>query len=371
MRIALVADNYPPDLGGIQVVVGELARGMASRGHHVEVFAHAGRGAAAETARQDGVVVHRFRVPVPARDLHVAPGMLVALRRRRRQFDVVHAHNFHALPALGAAVAGMRPLVFTPYYHGAGHSRSARMAHIVYRPATRILFRACAHIACVSAAEARALTLDFPDIASPVSVVSAGVDITSFQGVAPFGSKTDIVLVVGRIEPYKQFDRVALAAKFLPRGTRVVMVGDGSARPSIERLVQQHGLEERVGFVGRASDEDLHRWFSTASVLVSMSRHESFGLTVVEALAAGVPVVASDIPAHRETAEMQPPGAVRVLPLDAEPELIAENIIAAKRDGLPHGVRVSSWRDMTAKMLEIYASVLRAAPSSRSSSTSR
>src|SRR3954451_24954135 len=118
MRIAFVTANYPPDLGGIQVVVSELARQMVRAGNEVEVFAHATRLSEPGTRQMDGVVVRRFRVPVPSRDFEISPPLMAELVRRRHDFDVVHAHNFHALPALMAAVARMRPLVFTPHYHG-------------------------------------------------------------------------------------------------------------------------------------------------------------------------------------------------------------------------------------------------------------
>jgi glycosyltransferase involved in cell wall biosynthesis len=144
----------------------------------------------------------------------------------------------------------------------------------------------------------------------------------------------------------------------LPDDSELVLLGDGPARSSVEQLIARRGFAGRVRLMGRVSDEDLHRWFRTARVVVSMSRHESFGLTILEALAAGTPVVASDIPAHRETAEAQPPGAVRLVSMDARPDEIADAIVKASRDGLPVGVRVASWEDVIRRLLGVYASVL-------------
>lgn len=357
MRIAYVADNYPPDLGGIEVVVSELARRTAAAGHEVEVFAHASGLTLRGNEWRDGVLVRRFSSLRPSRDLIISPSLLTALVRNRARFDVVHAHNYHALPALGAALAGMRPLVFTPHYHGGGHSRAARLAHIPYRPMSRLLFRACARIVCVSAAEARALIRDFPQTEASVTVVPNGVDETAFANAKPFEHSSTIALAAGRMEHHKQFDRVALAAEFLPRGHEIVMLGEGPVRPELDELVVRHGLQGRVRLLGRVGEEDLRRWFGTAAVFVSMSRRESFGLTIVEALAAATPVVASDIPAHRETAEAQPPGAVRLVSVDAQPREIAEAIADAARVGAPPGVRVTSWDDVADEMLGIYLSV--------------
>jgi glycosyltransferase involved in cell wall biosynthesis len=357
MRIAYVTSRYPPDVGGIPVVVNELARRMARGGHEVEVFAHAGPLAAPGSKRQGGVLVRRFSVPIASKDFPVSPAMLAGLARQRQAFDVVHAHNYHALPALAAALARMRPLVFTPHFHGGGHSPMARAAHVVYRPLTHLLFRACAHIVCVSAAEAEALRTGFPSLPAPVTVVRNGVAVHDFASALPFDVASNVVLAAGRMEGYKHFDRVALVAELLPDDHQITLLGDGPSRQDIERLVADRGLAGRVRLLGRVSDEDLRRWFCTARVLVSMSRHEAFGLTLAEALAAGTPVVASDVPAHREIAGEQPSGAVRLVPLEAGGNRLAEAIVDAVREGLPAGVRVRSWEESVEQLLGIYESV--------------
>jgi glycosyltransferase involved in cell wall biosynthesis len=358
MRIAFVAAGYPPDLGGVELVISELACRMVLAGHEVEVLAHESLLAPPGSEHREGVLVRRFRVPLPSKDFAVSPAILAELARRHHDFDVVHAHNYHTLPPLGAALAGMRPLVFSPHYHGGAHSRAARVAYGVYRPISRLLFRACAHIVCGSAAEADALIKDFPGITAPVTVVSHGVDVTAFAGAQPFEVAAKVAIAAGRMEPYKQFDRVALAAETLPEDTEVILLGDGPARPDLERLIACRGLGRRVRCLGRVSDEDLRRWFRTAKVLVSMSRQESFGLTLIEALAAGIPVVASDIPAHREIAESHSPGTVRLVSVNASPTEIADAIVSASSGGFPAGARFKSWDDAVGQVLGIYESVL-------------
>jgi glycosyltransferase involved in cell wall biosynthesis len=313
-----------------------------------------------------------FSVPLPSRDFAVSPALLAALVRHRRDFDIVHAHNYHALPALGTALARMRPLVFTPHFHGGGHTWMARLAHVVYRPLTHALFRACAQIVCVSAAEAEALNRTFPNLAAPVTVIRNGVVVSDFANARPLAVRANVVLAAGRMEAYKQFDRVALAAGLLAEDYEVVLLGDGPERFAIEQLVARSSGAGRVRLLGRIPATDVRRWFRTAKVLVSLSRHEAFGLTLVEALAAGTPVVASDIPAHREIAEAQPPGAVRLVPVDAPGSSVARAIVDANREGLPAGVHVRSWEDAAEELLDVYESVRLsgALPARRAASTS-
>jgi glycosyltransferase involved in cell wall biosynthesis len=354
MRVAFVAPRYPPDVGGIETVLGELTTRLVQAGDHVEVFTHASpeSGSGSETRR--GVVVHRFRVPLPHRDLSVAPGLLRALARARGSFDVVHAHNYHASPALSAAVARVRPIVFTPYYHGGGHSQLTRLVHLGYRPLSRFIFAACAHIVCISASEAEALQRDMPSITTPISVIPIGVDTDVFAEARPFADQREVVLAVARMDAYKQLDRTILATRDLPERFQTVLIGDGPERARLESLTASLGLTSRVQMLGRLPADDLRRWFRTAKVVVSMSLHESFGLTVAESLAAGAPVVASSIPAHCDTARAQPPGAVRLLPPDCSPRALADAIVAAADAGLPTNTKIASWDEVTGQMRNIY-----------------
>ena len=90
-----------------------------------------------------------------------------------------------------------------------------------------------------------------------------------------------------------------------------------------------------------------------------MSRHEAFGLTASEALAAGARAVTSDIPAHRELAERMPPGAVTLVPPGSGPERLAEALSrAAQADGPPRPPEVPSWDDVARATLEAYEEVV-------------
>ena len=116
-------------------------------------------------------------------------------------------------------------------------------------------------------------------------------------------------------------------------------------------------MNGRVELVGRVSDEDLPRWYRTAAAYVTMSEHEAFGLTLIEAAAAGAPVVASDIPAHREVREL---GATATLVAsDASAETLAETIRRAAsepRSGAASGL--PTWDAVTRQTLQVYESSL-------------
>src|ERR1700758_4455592 len=115
MRISLVSPGFPPQLGGVEVVVGHLADTLHADGHQVTVYAQRPRGSSFAAPRDYSV--RRFANWNRSGQFPVAPGLARALWRDRGSFDVIHAHSFHAVPALMAATVPKVPMVFTPHFH--------------------------------------------------------------------------------------------------------------------------------------------------------------------------------------------------------------------------------------------------------------
>jgi len=134
------------------------------------------------------------------------------------------------------------------------------------------------------------------------------------------------VLSVGRLDGYKAIDRLVRAVPLLPAGSRLVLVGDGSHRPELERQVDALGIADQVPFLGRVTREDLLAHYGSADVFASLSRYESFGLAVLEAAVAGLPVLASDLPAHQEVAGYMAPGRVQFVSQEASPREVARRL---------------------------------------------
>jgi glycosyltransferase involved in cell wall biosynthesis len=269
----------------------------------------------------------------------------------------VHAHNYHALPALAAGVSARQRLVFTPHYHGASDGRIRTLLHAPYRlVAARTVMRA-RRIICVSAAEERLLLRRFPDVAERVCVIPNGVDAQFFAGAEPFASPGHLVLSVGRIEPHKRVDRILDALAALPEPYWLAVIGDGSASPSLHGAVRDRGLLDRVQLKGQVPRAELARWYRTASVFVSMSELEAMGIALLEALAAGTPVVASDIPAHRYVAEITE-GAVSLVPPTAAAAAVSAAIEVAA-NAVPRAARLPSWDDVTDATEAVYEAVAR------------
>lgn len=320
MRIALVSPGFPPQLGGVEIVVRQLADALSKNGHQVSVYAQRPRGFSFHAGRD--YPVRWFADWTGSRQFPVAPGLVRALWRDRGSFDLIHAHSFHALPSMMAATVPKVPLVFTPHFLATGATRVASAVHIVYDPLATFLFRRAEKVTCVSAAEAELLLQRYPFIEPRLSVVPIGVDVQAVLTAKPFEADRPVVLVAGRLEAYKRVDTAIRAfALMRDKDAKLVVCGTGSYQSALERLVRELGVAARVSFLGQVGQEELHRWQRTATVTLSLSPVECFGLVILEATLAGSRVVASDIPAHAELAK-------RVRRVDAGMALVAPDLAA-------------------------------------------
>lgn len=354
MRIALVAPYYPPEVGGVERHVERLATELVDRGHSVDVFCAAGRN---QVEKVRGVTVRRSRSVLPGRAYPFAPGLWRELHTRRRSYDVFHAHSYHSVAALAPASLRVRPFVFTPHYHGTGHTAVSRLLHRPYRPFGRVIVSAAARIVCVSTPESRLLEASFPHAAERVTVIPNGVDADSISAASPIAAEGKILLAAGRLEPYKDVDRVIDAAAELPPDWFLVVVGEGSDVARLRQIVAERRLSDKVRFLGVLSEAALFGWLRRADVFVSMSRREALGITPLEATAAGAAIVTSDIPAHRYAATLAEGSNWRFVPSDADGEILAETILAADRAGRAVAT-VPNWATVAERTEVLYREVV-------------
>jgi glycosyltransferase involved in cell wall biosynthesis len=236
------------------------------------------------------------------------PRLVFAVRRATRNADLVHTHLVHA-DVYGAL--GARPLVSTkhnddPFRAGA------------FRYVERALTRRAAKIIAITEALARFQVERVRLPAEKVEVVHYGLDEPPpAWGANPpddVRSGERILLAVCRLEPQKGIDVAIRALTEVPRA-RLVVLGEGPERPQLERLATE--LEVPVSLPGRVPD--VAAWLRRAHVLVHPVRWEGFGLALLEAMLASVPVVATavssipEIVVDGETGLLVPPDDPRAL----------------------------------------------------------
>jgi glycosyltransferase involved in cell wall biosynthesis len=172
MRIAFVAPRFYPEIGGVETHVFEIARRM--REFDVEVLATDPSGKLAKAEEIEEIKVRRFKSFAPGNAYFFSPELWSYLKRHSADYDLIHAHNFHAFPALYAALSRPKKLVFTPHYHGHGHSFFRDILFRIYRLYARRIFCQADLVICVSKFEKELILKDFKP--KRVEVIPNGVN---------------------------------------------------------------------------------------------------------------------------------------------------------------------------------------------------
>jgi glycosyltransferase involved in cell wall biosynthesis len=350
MKLALVASSYLPRHGGLERHVHELASGLTRRGMQVEVLTQDPPRPLPPMSEFDGFVVRRFVAPVGSAHFAVAPGLWDYLRRTAGSFDLIHAHCVKPTLAIAVARAQPRRFVFTP------HASVQRLLRWPSAPLVRALVDRASQTICTTVVERELLRQSFPWAADRIDVVPPGVEAAAIRAATPFPYPGNVVLAVGRLERHKRIDRAIAAMASLDPSFRLAVVGDGPARHKLLAHAVDLRVSSRVEFVGTVPDAELYRWLRTGRVVVALAEQESSGAQLTEALTAGAPVVASDIPAHREAASYADGIGVKFVSPGGSPFEIADGIYEAAELRVPLGVRLRlpTWDDVVDRTLSFY-----------------
>ena len=301
MRIGLVCPYSLSAPGGVQQQVLGLAQALKGQGHEVCVVAP---GEVPRDCR--GISAGRaFGFRVNGSIAPMAPQPAAAARAvraiRRGSFDVLHLHEPLA-PSITIPVLLAHPAPMVGTFHAAGHRTPYRwVAPLLRGLASRIDVRVA-----VSEPAAR---LAQQHIGGSYEIFFNGIDVSRYR--APSAAPASMtILFLGRHEPRKGLDVLLDALPLLPRRVSVRVAGTG---PATARLRERYRGDERVRWLGRLTEAGKIRELHTASVLCAPSRHgESFGMILLEAMAAGTPIVASDLPGYRSLSGQA--GAVHFVP---------------------------------------------------------
>lgn len=372
---AVTATRFDP-IGGMQNHTGELSRGLDRRGvtqmivttrpptaPRVEDFGARGR-------------VLRLGLPVPwARQLYSLPASRL-VPRLAASADLIHAHLGEDLAVVPIALFAARrhrlPFVLTVH-------TSLHHTITVTNPRSALLKILGGRLERWGASEADALIaitrrlaeLVMADGVPPerVHLVPPGVQPALFARAAADGDLlADLprprVLYLGRFHAQKQVDVLVRAASLLPEA-QVVLVGDGNERHALELLSKRLGVSERVHFRGFVPHDQIPGVLRGADVLALPSRYEELGVVMLEAMHAGVPVVASatggivDVVEHEINGLLVPPGDHEALAMALRRVLTDSNLADSLAAAGRQRVTRYDWNGLTEEVLTIYEQVLR------------
>lgn len=308
MKIGIFADSYKPYVSGVVRSIETFTQELTTLGHQVYIFAP--RYPRYRERNSNVFRFHSFRPPsVPDFSLAIPISARIGATMARLNLDVVHVHSPFLLGRLGANCArrfGL-PLVFTY------HTLYEQYVHYVPfgQPFAKDLMVRMSRTFCnrcdlvvAPTAKVRNLLIEY-GVTSPIDIVPTGVDLDRFGDGDPgwlrtsygIGAQEKVLLFVGRLTKEKNLDFLLESFRLVSERVspvRLVIVATGPEEQHLKQLAENLGIGDRVIFTGYLPTNELVNCYHGADLFVFPSVTETQGLVLIEAMAAGLPVVAVD-----------------------------------------------------------------------------
>lgn len=334
MRVLQVIPSVSPDYGGPVALLQRIVEPLSTLGIACEVLC---TGRADESSVDLPVPVHRL--PRLRGRGYVAPRMVSWLQRHIREFDVVHTRAAFNLPAMLAGMASKRnnvPLVFQPQGSLDQWSlQQKRQAKRLWLSQVERRVLPSASVIQVSTIQEAGFVRQVGWLGSvPIRIIPPAIQPRDRDDVETERGRQTI-LFASRIHPKKGLQDLLVAIEQLGRPVQLRIAGTGEAREieRMKRLIAQLQIQDRVAWVGQLSQSDLQQEMAGASLFVLPSYSENFGMTIVEAASAGLPVVTTQEVAAADA--LEDVGLARCVNA-GEPRVLAEHIRRALDDGAWH-----------------------------------
>ncbi len=348
LRIGLFTDTYAPQVNGVSVSLQLISDGLTRRGHQVTIFA----------PRFPGYKDSESNVMrLPSLKYLNNPPIYVAVlgtprstwSLTRRDFDVLHAHSPLSVGLLAYLTASTKrlPLIYT--YHT---SITDYTHYVKFIGGTGVMKYAARWFSAASTNLGDQIVVPSPKferllmeqkVRRQIHVVPNGIDLSSFQTAKNPGSlrkrlgidaDAPILLTVGRMDPEKRLDFIvdafAILSENIPNA-HLVFAGDGSARKSIESKASGKRVKDRIHFLGMIPRAELPDVLHDATLFLSASTTEVHPISVIEAIASGLPIVAVQDEAFEGMIENDLNGYQVPLNLDGYAETIAQTLVDSEK----------------------------------------
>ena len=322
MRIAFYTNTYHPTVSGVVQSIHTFRQALSKLGHNIFIFAQ-------EARKYEDTEPFIFRYPafeLPMQQKYpvtipISPYIDWALPILKPQ--VIHSHH----PVLLGRAAAVKadelgvPLVFTHHTRYKLYSHyvplDSKMVENVIDTYLDDYMSKCHHIIVPSESIKKILTAEY-GITRQITAVPTGLKLEQYAGIDRQAARQargwgdDIVLIsVGRLAKEKNWDTLLKAVAQVMkkyRRARLILIGDGDERSNLEKLTRTLGIADRVEFTGSISHPEVIAHLKAADLFCFASITETQGLVTMEAMAAGLPVVAVDAPGTSDVVEHEHDG---------------------------------------------------------------
>jgi glycosyltransferase involved in cell wall biosynthesis len=334
MRVVMLSNSFPPEVGGIQEHVSNLAQTLARQGHQLQIVTV--RRNKSERVRDTFAGLDVIRVPqlnlpqtLTTQYLAITTALLIAMRLRG-QADVVHYHTFWPDAFTAFVVNKFVPTVYTAHESRfllmAEQPKSRRWLKLALRPFQGILAPSTELLEVTRQLGVSSEKSAF--IANAVDARKFRTDLTGATVRARYGIPLDhcLILCPRRLVPKNGLEFLIESLPLIRRrfsGVSVLIAGDGPEREQLEARVRELGLHEYVSFAGSQDNDDLPEFYAAADIVAIPSLKEATSIAGLEAMASARAVVATNVGGLPEIIE---DGVSGLLVPPRDPEALARAI---------------------------------------------
>lgn len=356
-RVLIVTPRYAPFIGGVETHVYEVARRLATdEAFRITVLTTDPTGRLPSAERVEGIEIRRVRAWPTQSDYYFAPHLYQVVRHGG--WDLVHCQGIHTLvPPLAMLAARRAHIPYVVTLHTGGHSSKLRsglrdLQWSVLGP----LLSGAERIIGVSEFEAKHVQRSARLDPARVMVIPNGSELSARPVSCPT-LDDGLIVSVGRLERYKGHQRVLAALPAIRAevpSARLLVLGGGPYERALRRQAKRLGVEEalEIRSLPHSDRGGMAAALARASLVTLFSDYEAHPLAVMEALAAGRPVLGTDTSGLRELAQR---GLIQTVPLGARTATVAAKVVEQLRQPTRRPpVALPTWDDCAAALAEVY-----------------
>lgn len=300
MNIGIFTDTYYPHVNGVATSIKMLEQQLTKRGHKVFVFTTSN-----PKVKESNPYVFRLKsmpfifLPTYRLALFYPPKLLLMIKKFK--LDVIHTQTEFSIGIFGKIVSEFFKIPMVHTYHtmyedyvhyiAKGHLITPKMAQKFSR-----IFCNRAKIVIAPTYKTEQSLLSY-GVVRPITIIPTGLPLDKFKTKRQFNSEKFTILSLGRVAKEKSIDVVIKqmpnVLKFIPNA-KLIIVGDGPYLSVLQNLVHDLNLAEHIEFTGEVEWDSIVEYYKLGDVFISASTSETQGLTYIEAMASGLPVVAKN-----------------------------------------------------------------------------
>ena len=297
MRVLQLGKFYPIR-GGVEKVMWDLTCGLSARGIDCDMLC-------AELEKDEIIHLNEhgrvicLKAWMKKAATMIAPKMVSWLKKHKDEYDIIHVHHPDPMACLALRLSGYKGRVILHW-----HSDILKQKTLLkfYAPLQSWLIRRADTIIGTTPVylkespylkEAQDKTVAVPIGIEPITFNEALAE----QWKQRYPGKK-LVVSIGRLVPYKGYTYLIQACRNLGPEYQVLVVGDGPLHETLQNEIQEHGVQDRIKFLGYVEDHEMHALLGACDVFVlsSVMKTEAFGIVQIEAMSLGKPVIATKIP---------------------------------------------------------------------------